>query len=183
MIKSRQELVDCIEADRSRYHLRKTALHYIFFGDETYAILRFLKRFRKTEYYYNTLNKRNPFSLFRFAYSFFIYRRMQLHYKLFLPLNVIGPGLYIPHRMGGVICNAKKIGKNFTINTGCILGKKNSNEERPVVGDNVEMCIGSKVIGGVFIGNNVIIAPNSVVIKDVSDNDIVSGVPARSIKK
>lgn len=45
------------------------------------------------------------------------------------------------------------------------------------------MCIGSKVIGRVVIGDNVIIAPNSVVIKDVANGDIVSGVPAKSIKK
>lgn len=85
--------------------------------------------------------------------------------------------------MGGVICNAKSIGKNFTINTGCVLGKKNTNEERPIVGNNVEMCIGSKIIGGVVIGDNVIVAPNSVVIKDIEEGDIVSGVPAKSIKK
>lgn len=45
------------------------------------------------------------------------------------------------------------------------------------------MCIGSKIIGGVVIGDNVIVAPNSVVIKDIEEGDIVSGVPAKSIKK
>lgn len=183
MITTKKELKEYIKADRSRYTLRKNVLHYYLTGDETFGILLFLKRLRKTEYYYNTYSKKNPFSFLRFAISFVIYRRMQLHYKLFLPLNVIGPGLYIPHRMGGVICNAKIIGANFEINTGCILGKKNNNDERPIVGDNVKMCIGSKIIGRVTIGNNVIIAPNSVVIKDVCDNDVVSGVPARSIKK
>lgn len=63
------------------------------------------------------------------------------------------------------------------------MGKKNTNEERPIVGNNVEMCIGSKIIGGVVIGDNVIVAPNSVVIKDIEEGDIVSGVPAKSIKK
>lgn len=101
MIKTKQELATYIEADLSRYHLRKTAFHYYLFGDETFAVIRFLKRYRKTEYYYNTYNKRNPLSLLRFAVSFFLFRRMQLKYKLFLPLNVIGPGLYIPHRGGG----------------------------------------------------------------------------------
>ena len=44
------------------------------------------------------------------------------------------------------------------------------------------MTIGSKIIGKVIIGDNVVIAPNSVVIKDVPDNCIVSGVPAKVIK-
>ena len=51
------------------------------------------------------------------------------------------------------------------------------------IGDHVSLLIGSKVIGKVTIGNNVVIAPNSVVIKDVPDNCIVSGVPAKIIKQ
>lgn len=44
------------------------------------------------------------------------------------------------------------------------------------------MTIGSKVIGRISIGNNVTIAPNSVVVKDVPDNAIVSGIPATILK-
>lgn len=51
-----------------------------------------------------------------------------------------------------------------------------------VIGNNVDMTIGCKIIGGVTIGDNDIIAPNSVVVKDVPDNAIVSGVPAKIIK-
>ncbi len=101
MIQNKKTLKAYLQADFSRYHLRKNALIYYLFGDESFAVLRFLKRLRKTEYYYNTLNKRNPFSLVRFGLSFVLYRRMQLRYKLFIPLNVVGPGIYIPHRMGG----------------------------------------------------------------------------------
>lgn len=104
MIQCKNDLKEYIQADRSRYNLRKTALAYYCFGDETFAIILFLKRLRKTEFYYNTLNKRNPFSLLKFCLSFFFYRRMQLRYKLFIPLNVVGPGIYIPHRMGGGNC-------------------------------------------------------------------------------
>lgn len=183
MIYTKSDLRYYIKSDLERYHLRKTWIHYFFSGDETYAVLRFLKRLRKTEYYYNTYSKCNPFSILRFAISFFIYRRMQLHYRLFVPLNVVGPGLYIPHRMGGVIINAIKVGENFTINTGCILGKKGNNDNRPIIGNNVECCIGAKIIGKVHVGDNSIIAPNSVVIKDVADGDVVSGIPAKSIKR
>lgn len=51
-----------------------------------------------------------------------------------------------------------------------------------VIGCNVDLCIGCKVIGDVHIGNNVIVAPNSVVVKDIPDNVIVSGIPAQILK-
>lgn len=183
MITTKQQLREHIQMDMARYHKRRNYFCYFLFGDESFAIRRFLKIWRKTEYYYNTCNKKNPLSLFRFCVYFVIYRRMQLHYKLFLPLNVVGPGLYIPHRMGGVIINAIEVGRNFSISSGCVVGKKGNNESRPIIGDDVEMCIGSKIIGKVHIGNNSIIAPNSVVVKDVPENDIVSGIPAKSIRK
>ena len=43
-------------------------------------------------------------------------------------------------------------------------------------------CPGLKVLGKIKIGYNVVIAPNSVVIKDIPDNALVSGVPAKLIK-
>jgi len=69
-----------------------------------------------------------------------------------------------------------------TINTGVLIGNKNSNVNRATIGNNVILCPGSKVIGAVSVGNNTIIAPNAVVVKDVPDNWIVGGVPAKLIK-
>ena len=84
---------------------------------------------------------------------------------------------------GGIILNANKIGDNCTVSAGVIIGKKGTNENRPYIGDNVNFSIGSKAIGRIVIGNNVTVAPNSVVIKDVPDNCILSGVPARILKR
>ena len=66
-------------------------------------------------------------------------------------------------------------------NAGVIVGNNNKGE-LAVIGDNVDLTIGCKVIGGVHIGNNVIVAPNSVVVKDVPNNAIVSGIPAKILK-
>lgn len=46
----------------------------------------------------------------------------------------------------------------------------------------MEICCGAKVIGGVNIGNNVIVGAQSLVIKDVEDNVVVGGVPAKVLK-
>ena len=51
-----------------------------------------------------------------------------------------------------------------------------------VIGNNVELCVGAKVIGKVCIGDNVIVAPIAVVIHDVPSNSIVGGVPAKILK-
>lgn len=52
----------------------------------------------------------------------------------------------------------------------------------PQIGDNVYLCSGSRVIGKVNIGNNVVIAPNSLIIKDVPDNAVMVATPATILK-
>lgn len=49
----------------------------------------------------------------------------------------------------------------------------------PTIGNNVFIACGAKIIGNVKIGNNVIIGANAVVTKDIPDNAIVGGVPAK----
>lgn len=74
------------------------------------------------------------------------------------------------------------MGNYCAINCGVLVGNKHSRYEIPVIGDNVDLTAGCKVIGRVNIGNNVIVAPNSVVVKDVPDNAIVTGIPAKILK-
>ena len=80
-----------------------------------------------------------------------------------------------------MIINCKYVGRYCTANSGVIVGN-NSKGGMAVIGDYVSLTVGSKVIGDVTIGNNVIVAPNSVVVKDVPDNAVVSGVPAKILK-
>ena len=75
------------------------------------------------------------------------------------------------------------MGDFCSVSSGVVIGNKGSQDNRAIIGNNVELTIGSKIIGKVVIGNNVIVAPNSVVIKDVPDNAIVSGIPAKLINK
>ena len=91
----------------------------------------------------------------------------------------IGKGLYFAHPYSTVL-NAKSIGDNFSCIHCTTLGKKDS--KRPVIGDNVTIGCNACIIGGVNIGNNVTIGAGAVVVKDVPDNAIVVGNPARIIK-
>ena len=51
----------------------------------------------------------------------------------------------------------------------------------PLIGDDVIIYPGAKVIGNITIGNKAVIGANAVVIKDVLENEIVAGVPAKCI--
>ncbi len=107
-------------------------------------------------------------------------KRLGNKYRIKIPINVCGPGLKLVHLNGGIRMAAKSIGENFTISTGCIVGR--NRDKLPTLGNNVDISVGAKVIGSVIVGNNVIVAPNSVVVKDVPDNCVVSGIPAKIIK-
>ena len=96
----------------------------------------------------------------------------------------IGEGLYIGH-WGMIIINPSSIiGKNFSISAGSLVGNSLGRKPgTPVIGDNVRMGQFSIVIGGVKIGNNVLIAPGAFVNFDVPDNSIVLGNPGRIIPR
>ena len=68
------------------------------------------------------------------------------------------------------------------IQAGVNLGKREGDLQYPVIGDNVYIGYRSIIMPGVTIGNNCIIAAGSVVTKDVPDNSVVGGVPAKIIK-
>jgi serine O-acetyltransferase len=85
----------------------------------------------------------------------------------------IGPGLTI-HTPFGIIVGPNKIGENLTIQSGVVIAAGTRG-----IGDNVYFGAGAKVMGGAKIGNNVVVAANSLVLTDVPDNMTVIGVPAR----
>ena len=85
----------------------------------------------------------------------------------------IGPG-FVVHTTYGIFIPPTKIGANCSVQTGVVLSYGVRS-----VGNDVLIGAGAKLIGPITIGNNVLIAPNSLVTTDVPDNTTVAGVPAR----
>jgi serine O-acetyltransferase len=96
----------------------------------------------------------------------------------------IGQGLYVLHSMGTVIGSRCKIGKGLIIYQGCTIGHVTADQGKaPILGNDVRLHSNSQILGDIKIGNKVTIASNSVVLKDVSDNFLVAGNPAKIIRK
>lgn len=97
----------------------------------------------------------------------------------------IGRGLFIDHGMGVVIGETAEVGDNVTIYHGVTLGGtgKDKGKRHPTVGNNVIIGAGAKVLGPIYIGDNVKIGANSVVLKDINNNSTAVGIPAKVIKK
>lgn len=92
--------------------------------------------------------------------------------------TIIGGGILFAHPYATIL-NAESIGENFSCIHCTTLGKKG--DKRPVIGNNVSLGANVTIIGGVHIGNNVTVGAGSVVVKDVPDNCVVVGNPARVI--
>lgn len=84
--------------------------------------------------------------------------------------------------IGVVIHKDAVIGNNVIIGTNVTIGGNFDSQKKPVVGNNVYISTGAKLLG-VNIGNNVIVGANAVVIKDVPDNVVIGGIPAKILRE
>ena len=106
------------------------------------------------------------------------------------PKANIGKNLFIDHGMGVVIGETSEIGDNVTIYHMATLGgispSVNSNEQRnikrhPTLKDNVVVGSGAQILGPVTVGKNAKIGANAVVTKDVPENAVMVGIPAKNV--
>jgi serine O-acetyltransferase len=91
-----------------------------------------------------------------------------------------GPGFVILHSIGVVINSQVRGGRNVVIEHGVTIGAEKG--QAPVLGDDIFIGAGAKVIGPVRIGSRVKIGANAVVVKDVPDGATVVGIPARVVR-
>ena len=119
---------------------------------------------------------RKPFSLlYRIAFKW-----VQMAAGIELPCEVeIGRNFVIDHSGGIVVSGFARFGDDCRIRTGVVVGLSRVEDPcAPVIGNNVDIGAGAKVLGRIRIGNNVRIGANAVVVGDVPDDHLAVGVPA-----
>lgn len=127
---------------------------------------------------------RNPW----YKLMYFLYVCKCNRYAQSLGLDVgtkhIGKGLLIYH--GNNVINAySTIGENLHLHGGNVIGNKGTEDPQgaPVIGNNVTLGAGAKVIGRVHIADNIKIAAGAVVVHSFEETNIViAGIPAKKIK-
>ena len=106
------------------------------------------------------------------------------------PKAKIGKNLFIDHGMGVVIGETSEIGDNVTIYHGVTLGgispsidsdKQRNVKRHPTLKNNVVVGSGAQILGPISIGENAKVGANAVVTKDVPDNAVMVGIPAKNV--
>lgn len=95
-------------------------------------------------------------------------------------VNQIGEGIYIGHAYNITINPKARIGCNCNIHKGVVIGQTNRGKNKgvPTIGNEVWIGINAAVVGGITIGDDVLIAPNSFVNVDVPSHSVVFGILA-----
>ena len=128
--------------------------------------------------------------------KFYLIARMLSQFSRFItgieihPKANIGKNLFIDHGMGVVIGETSEIGNNVTIYHNVTLGgispsidsdNQRNLKRHPTLQDDVVVGSGAQVLGPIIIGKNSKIGANAVVTKDVPENAIMVGIPARNV--
>ncbi|MDO6669982.1 serine acetyltransferase [Paracoccus sp. 1_MG-2023] len=119
---------------------------------------------------------------------------MTLLYRIMFRWASRSTGIYLPYTVrvgrrvrlehfGGMILVAQWIGDDVTIrqNTTFGIARLDALQDRPVIGDRVEIGAGAVILGSVLIGEDAVIGANAVVRRDVEPGAVMGGVPARRI--
>lgn len=185
-ISSKDEFKYFLSKDIERRGGKPRFVDYIL-HNEWWYVYHFLYHLRCLELYTNVVPtnplKKTLYKLFRY-YHFYRYKHLSFKLHIIIYPNTCGPGLKISH-CGDFTHIAKycSLGENCEILPGVVFGKKDNNSNKSVVGNNCFIGLGARILGTVNIGNNVVIGANSVVTKDIPDNTVVGGVPAKIIKQ
>lgn len=187
MIKSKNELQQIIVYEKNIYHNFMGGGHYQAFlrfikSHPDYYTWKYVKLLRKTGYYYTNRKKNIWYSL---IYFWLCRKKNKLGRKLGIEMHerCFGKGLTIYHTQGIVINGMSVIGENFKLHGNNCVGTDGITNACPIIGDNVTMGVGAKILGGVKIANNVTVAAGAVVVSScLEENVVLAGIPAKIVK-
>ena len=137
--------------------------------------------YRKYEFYSNTAPHSAAAKILRRIYQL-RYHRASVRLGFSIPINVFGPGLSIAHYGTIVVNKNARVGKNCRIQENVTIGATSGQNEAPVMGDNIFLGSGARVIGDIRIGSDTAVGANAVVVRSFPEGGVtLGGVPARVI--
>ena len=183
IIKTKQELKDILKYEKNLY-LGPTAKSRIkdrLVKYNMWMIFHFIKRLRKTEYYFY---KKNNSILYEIMYLLAERQKNIMGMKLGLEIgkNSCGKGILIWH-FGDIVINGDaRLGENCILHGNNCIGNDGVIGNNPIIGDNVEIGVGAKILGNVEIANNITIGAGAVVVDSfLEPGSVIAGVPARIV--
>ena len=177
MIQTKAELREYLEQDRIALY-RTGRKRPKLFGDE---IWKWQIVYRKYEFYSNTAPHSAAAKILRRIYQL-RYHRASVRLGFSIPINVFGPGLSIAHYGSIVVNKNARVGKNCRIQENVTIGATSGQNEAPVMGDNIFLGSGARVIGDIRIGSDTAVGANAVVVRSFPEGGVtLGGVPARVI--
>lgn len=114
----------------------------------------------------------------------YLFRRMRNRYGIELPYSAsVGRRVVIEHQSGIVIHGNSVIGDDCIIRQGVTLGNRYLDRpyEAPILGKNVNVGAGAKLMGAVHLDDGAVVGANAVVLHDVLAQQTVVGIPAKPI--
>lgn len=175
MINSKEDLKRYLEADRVALHIEKKRPSLL--SNEVWKFEIWLRRY---EYYFNTQGKGLHKLMKMYSHYMFHYWSVKLNFSI--PVNVFNEGLSIAHYGTIVVNGNSKVGKNCRIQEGTCIGATGGSRMAPIIGDNVFIGSGAKIIGEIKIASGTVIGAGAVVIKNIVDeNTTWVGVPAHRV--
>lgn len=187
MIHTKDELKEYLKADRKAMGFEKKNIWKEWIKGNTHEVKlwHFVKSLRKFEYICGKYESNKTIvNTIKYIIGKHRHASMCRRYNIYISAGVFGPGLNIVHPGYIWVDGSSIIGKRCTILPRVLLGKKKTGIKPPCIfiGDNCYIGTGATILGPVHIGNNVTIAAGAIVTKDIPDNAVAAGNPAKIIK-
>lgn len=186
MIVTRKQLKNCLAKEKEFYAPYTLSLRYfksVLMRDPGTVRWNYIKTLRKLEFYFNNRNKSFIYAMLNAIYAR-KFNSLGLKLGIELDRNVFDEGLMIFHAQGVVVNGDVKVGKNCILHGGNVIGNMGNDLKMPVIGNNVRLGTGAKVLGDVYIADGVQIGAGAVVLDSCYEKGaLLVGIPARVHKK
>lgn len=180
MILTKENLKSCLKEEKEIYIEEGSYLKFLIYNGVRLRTYHYVKYLRKLEYHKNQKG-----ILHELLYIHCRRRKNQLGEKLGIEMeeNCFDRGLTIYHPGNIVVNGFSKIGENCKLHGDNCIGNDGKTLDSPVLGNNIRLGVGTKVIGNVKLADNITIAAGSIVIKSCEiTGAVLAGVPAKVVK-